>query len=251
MSRVILITGASGVIGSELTSYFLDRGDTIIAITRSDKSKEKLENLSFDKPGKLFNINLDLENDEISTRLLVALNKIGLYPDSIISAARNLSRAAFSPEKSVVQDFMDEFYLNAVVPFEIVNTLQNNNKSKLKSVVNIGSIYGIVVPNTNIYEKSENYLPIHYGVVKSALHQLTREMAVRFAEEEIRINCVAFGGVRGRSTSYFEKKYSENCPTHRMLHLSEVCGPVDFLLSDASSSITGQVLVADGGWTLW
>ena len=80
---------------------------------------------------------------------------------------------------------------------------------------------------------------------------MTKELAVRFAKDGIRVNCIAFGGIDGRVDKNFKDRYSKLTPMGRMLKEEDILGPVDFLLSETSSSITGEVLAADGGWTIW
>ena len=120
-----------------------------------------------------------------------------------------------------------------------------------RNVVNIGSMYGLVAPNPDLYEGSLDSSPIQYGVSKAGLHHLTRELAVRLADGKVRVNCVAFGGVEGREANDFKARYSRLTLSRRMLLESEISGPVKFLMDDSSSAINGHVLVADGGWSIW
>ena len=106
--------------------------------------------------------------------------------------------------------------------------------------MNIGSQYGSVAPNPNLYENFILESPIQYGVTKSALHHLTKELAVRLAPS-IRVNSVAYGGFKVDNKKEFVDKYSKLNPGKRMLNLEEVGGPVNFLLdSNESSSINGH-----------
>ncbi len=129
--------------------------------------------------------------------------------------------------------------------------LLNQNGNKLKKVVNIASIYGLVAPNIKLYSSSEQICPVHYGVTKAALIQLTKELSVRLAKKDIQINCIAYGGVKGRVNKEFEERYGNLCPSGNMLTEEDLSGPLDFLLSENSNAINGHVLVADGGWTVW
>ena len=123
--------------------------------------------------------------------------------------------------------------------------------SKLRSIINISSIYGMVAPNRTIYDDFERHAPIHYGVAKAALIHLTKEMAVRLADRGIRVNAVSYGGVEGRAKEEFIRRYSSLCPSGRMVPPQDVAGSVEFLASDASNGVTGHNLVVDGGWTVW
>ena len=86
-----------------------------------------------------------------------------------------------------------------------------NDNSKFyceKNVVNIGSIYGSVVPNAKLYKNFHKESSIQYGVTKSALEHLTKELSVRLAKKFVRVNCAAFGGVEGRVNQSFKKRYA-------------------------------------------
>ena len=102
-----------------------------------------------------------------------------------------------------------------------------------------------------MYKNDLSNSPIQYSLAKSALHHLTKELAVRLSHSKIRVNCIAFGGVDGRVDNEFKNRYSKLTPLGRMLKEDEVVGPLEFLLSDSSSSITGEIISADGGWTIW
>ena len=80
---------------------------------------------------------------------------------------------------------------------------------------------------------------------------MTKELAVRFAGQNVRVNCVAFGGVDGRVDDEFKSRYSALVPSGRMLTVEEIVGPIQFLTSGKSSSMTGHTIVADGGWSIW
>ena len=112
-------------------------------------------------------------------------------------------------------------------------------------------MYGSVAANPALYEGDSAQSPIQYGLAKAGLHHLTKELSVRFAKDNIRVNCIAFGGVEGRSHSDFKSRYAMLSPMGRMLREEEVIGPLEFLITTASSSITGHTIAADGGWTVW
>jgi NAD(P)-dependent dehydrogenase (short-subunit alcohol dehydrogenase family) len=124
------------------------------------------------------------------------------------------------------------------------------------SIVQTGSIYGLVGPDERIYEGSD-YLggaintPAVYSASKAAVVGLTRWLATHWAKNAIRVNCLAPGGVGSGQNSTFADLYSARVPLGRMAEADEMVGPMLFLASEASSYVTGQVLAADGGWTAW
>src|SRR5690606_31612798 len=149
------------------------------------------------------------------------------------------------------REFQAEYLMDVVVPYELSMALFNSQPENLKTITNIGSQYGVVAANPHLYEDFLRQSPIQYGVAKAALAHLTKELAVRLADKDIRVNCIAYGGVEGRVDAEFRKRYANLTPSRRMLSESELVGPLEALIQNGSSAITGQTLIADGGWSLW
>lgn len=186
-------------------------------------------------------------------KLVQAIRVDGHLVNHLVNNARSLENLA-SDNHGVVgaEQFASELMINVIAPYRLVTALSDTYGQGLETVVNIGSQYGVVAHNPNLYsEGRDSDVPIHYGVSKAAVSHLTKELAVKLALKNTRVNCVAFGGFSGRAKSDFIERYSELSPMGRMLEKSEVTGPVEFLTLNASSSMTGATLVADGGWSLW
>jgi NAD(P)-dependent dehydrogenase (short-subunit alcohol dehydrogenase family) len=118
------------------------------------------------------------------------------------------------------------------------------------NVVNIGSMYGIVSADPSLYGNSGLNSPDAYAASKGGLIHLTRYLAVHLARYNIRVNALSPAGVFNNQPREFLDRYLPKVPLGRMLKREELVGPLHFLLSDASSYITGHNLVVDGGFTI-
>ena len=246
--RTILITGGSGKFGRALISHFLTKGDRVIATCRTDESLEKLriEYSSYDD--KFVGFKVDLTENDAITLLGEQLDARNIRPDCLVNNARSLSFLKIDEDGLVSREnFSNEYLLDVIVPYELTMALAQQKDSQLRRVLNIGSQYGTVAANSHLYTDPIKQSPLHYGVAKAALAHLTKELAVRLAGKDIQVNCVAYGGVEGRVDEAFKQRYAQLCPMGRMLREDEVVGPVDMLLSDNSSGITGHILAVDGG----
>ncbi|MGY8818122.1 MAG: SDR family oxidoreductase [Pseudomonadales bacterium] len=248
----ILITGGTGKFGSVLVDFFLQKGmRAVFTSTSADKIAALAGQYSQYKES-LVGVEVDFNTEGSVNYLVERLVEKDISIDFLVNNARSLTSLAIEADGSVSREnFLAEYLLDVVVPYELTMALAKLKPGSLKSVVNIGSQYGLVAANPSLYTDYTRQSPIQYGVAKAGLVHLTKELAVRLAEQKVRVNCVAYGGVEGRADEGFKVRYSSLVPSQRMLREAEIPGPIDFLLSDASSAMTGQVICADGGWTIW
>ncbi|TNE86139.1 MAG: SDR family oxidoreductase [Gammaproteobacteria bacterium] len=250
--KTLLITGGTGKFGSVLVEHFLRKDFYVIFTSTSDEKIKKLIDDYSGLGGEITGLKVDFTDENSVKSVVCQLLEKGLYVDYLINNARSIASLAIEADGRVLRkNFLAEYLLDVVVPYELTVELAHCNSSSLKSVVNIGSQYGIVAANPKLYSDHAQQSPIHYGLAKAALVHLTKELAVRLAKHKIRVNCVAYGGVDGRVDESFRDRYANLVPNKRMLSESEIPGPIEFLLGEESSAMTGQVICADGGWTIW
>lgn len=250
--RIILITGGSGKFGQLLVQHFLTSGHHVVTTCHSETSAGRLAVDFANHAEKLNVIRADLTSSDAPDEIISALDAYGLKPDALINNARSVAYLKMEADGTVKRDnFANEFLLDVIAPYELTMALVGQKDSRLRSVVNIGSMYGLVAANPKLYTDAPRQSPLHYGVAKAALSHLTKELAVRLADRGVRVNCVAFGGVEGRVDEAFKQRYAVLCPSGRMLKDHEVVGPVDMLVADTSSGMTGQTIAVDGGWSIW
>ena len=131
-------------------------------------------------------------------------------------------------------------------------------RNEIKGVVlNISSDLGVIAPDQRIYRKDnlpdhlQPVKPITYSAAKWAIVGMTKYLSVYFAQRGIRVNCLSPTGVYNNHPEEFVEKLSKIIPMGRMAHIDEYKGAIVFLCSDASSYMTGENMVIDGGKTVW
>ena len=124
-------------------------------------------------------------------------------------------------------------------------------------ILNIASDLSIISPDQRLYEldgvEKEFQLvkPVTYSVIKSGLIGLTQYLSTYWRADGVRVNALSPGGVYENQGNEFVQKISELIPLGRMARTNEYRSAVQFLCSEASSYMTGQNLVIDGGRTIW
>jgi NAD(P)-dependent dehydrogenase (short-subunit alcohol dehydrogenase family) len=124
-------------------------------------------------------------------------------------------------------------------------------------ILNISSDLGIIAPDQRIYRKEglresqQPAKPVTYSIVKHGLIGLTRYLATYWADKKIRVNAICPGGVYNNQDKVFVKKLTNLIPMGRMASVDEYKATIIYMISDASSYMTGSVVSIDGGRTCW
>ena len=259
--RNIVLTGSSGTLGSQYADFLSSAGANMILIDLDNNKNKKLEKQIIKKYGtdcKSYSADIsDKENvKNISNVIISEYQKI----DGLINNAGFTSTFAKKQTKSYATAF-EEFPLdlwNQTLSVNLTGAFlcsQEFGRSMTKRgkgvIVNIASHYGLVGADQRIYGDSGLNLPASYAASKGAIINLTRYLAAYWRQKNIRVNTLTPGGVLDTKhhSKDFIKKYSERTILNRMANKNEYNGAMLFLISDASSYMTGSNLVVDGGWT--
>lgn len=259
--KTIVLTGSAGRLGSNFTRSLSRAGANVIMVDTDDKKNKKLEmEVSKKTKSKPIACNVDITKKGDLTRLGKKIVKEYGKIDGLVN------NAFFSPRLAVKRSAMkfEEYPLdlwNTVVSVNLTGVFlccQEFGKIMARqktggSIVNISSIYGINGADQRIYGKSNLNSPPSYAATKGAVVNFTRYLAAYWNRKNIRVNTMTLGGVLDESymSREFVKNYSEKTMIGRMANSNEYDGALLFLLSDASSYMTGANLILDGGWSAW
>lgn len=248
----VLVTGAGGLLGQRLVERLLESGRSVAAVYRTTPA-----DLTTSEPlsaavssGQLLPLTLDLMKADAVQRLVSLLHKNAKSVEGVVHCARSRANLPIQGMPTNKQ-WADEYTLGITVAHELVHRLAEEANTALKRVVLVGSMYGVVAVSPHLYPAGMARPPVHYGVAKAALVHLTKELAVPLAALGINVNAVSIGGIEGRTSAAFKRRYRQLCPQGKMLSVDAAVGPIEFLLSEAASGVVGHNLVVDGGWSIW
>lgn len=261
--KVVLITGAAGLLGSEFSKSLLYQKATVIGLDSNLKSLKKLKNQMknrFINP-QFFTFKCNLTNEKAMKNLLkkiiVKHKKIDVLINNAGSKASTLKAFYEKMENYKMKTWREVMSVNLDSVFLISQIVSKHMiKNKSGSIIQIGSIQGILGNDGRIYKGSKLFgktisSPAVYSASKAAVIGLSKYLATYLAKYGIRVNSVSPGGVENNHNKIFKKKYSYKVPMARMGNKEEIASVILFLSSKESSYITGQNIVVDGGYSTW
>lgn len=263
-SRVVVITGALGQLGSQFARTLLERGAAVAALDVPAQIGRAGDVFGeWAKHERLACIAADVtRRDSLEAALAEIERRLGTPGGLINNAALDSPPGASGNDNPRFESYAESTFdqvmdVNVKGVFLCCQVFGGAMAAAGRgSIINISSIYGLVSPDQRIYDYrraagEEFYKPIGYSVSKSALLNLTRYLATYWAGQGVRVNTVTFAGVFNKQDPRFLDEYCKRVPLGRMARADEYDGAIVFLLSDASSYMTGSNLVLDGGWTSW
>lgn len=253
--KVAVITGGYGYLGQAMSEALLDSG-AIVVVCAKDKSKfiAALNKKDMERAGTDISFSdFDISDTNSIKHGFSKINKKYGRIDVLVNNA--YYSKGTSPEK--MKDSEWEYGVDGTMGgvFRCIRECTPHmKKNGGGNIINIASVYGVVSPDFRIYKNSLQYFnPPNYGAAKAGVIQLTKYYAVYLAKFNIRVNCISPGAFPSPSVQKdkaFIKRLSERSPMHRIGHPDDLKGLIVFLASGASSYITGQNIIVDGGMTL-
>lgn len=265
--KTAIITGGGGLLGKQHAHALLEIGaNVILADVNSDTADEQASDLNtLGLRGKAFAQRMDVTNESQIREVLkagniqfrqidVLINNAAIDPKVQADALINTSRL----ENFSIDDW--NFQINvglsgAFLCSKIFGTDMAERRSGV--ILNIASDLSVIAPDQRLYEtegveaKMQSVKPITYSVVKSGLVGMTKYLSTYWHDAGVRVNALSPGGVYNGQNAGFLYKVQQRIPLGRLAEKGEYRSAVQFLCSDASSYMTGQNLVIDGGRSVW
>lgn len=263
--KVAVVTGGAGLLGSQFVTTLREANANVVAVDINDNElnsviKKKLDGI--DNESLAFKVDICNKTELISmaNTVLEKWKKIDILVNSAAIDPKFDKESAdnnFTFENFPIDQWQRSLDVNLTGTFlcsQVVGKIMLNQE--IGNIINLGSTYGMVGPNQNIYKKENEtvqslFKPVSYSVTKGGVIQLTRYLAAYWGSRNIRVNSLTPGGVYNSQDQNFLNNYTSKTPLGRMANKDELNGALLFLASEASSYMTGANLVIDGGWTAW
>jgi NAD(P)-dependent dehydrogenase (short-subunit alcohol dehydrogenase family) len=246
-----IVVGGAGLIGKEITYALYESGANVLILDINFEVAQEIIDKTDNKKVKFKKLNLeDLDNLEESYKsILKDFNTLDIfincsYPRPKIQEKKCFNEMKFEYFRKIVDMQLNSFCWLAKLSAEKMKD------SKVEgTIVQFASIYGVVGQNMVIYENSDMTENISYSAIKGGIINFTRLMSSYYGKYKIRVNTISPGGVFDNQNQGFVKKYNKLSPLNRMGLPNEIASATLFLASNASSFVTGENLMVDGGWT--
>ncbi len=248
--KTALVSGATGHLGSAISRALAEAGASVVVSSR-DRNRGQAAADRLPGPQKHYAVELDqMDHASLERGWQAALSAAG----KIDILVNNGHEALGADWTTVTPEEFNRHLTNATGYFVLARLLREHavDRGAAASVIMVGSMYGVVGSYPDAYAGVCAASPVAYHTLKGGIVHMTRHLAVYWAAEGVRVNCLSPGPFpHDKVDPRLAERLCAKSPMKRMGRPSELKGALVFLASDASSYVTGQNLLVDGGWTAW
>lgn len=250
--RVAMVTGATGHLGTAMAAALAEAGASVVVTSRDlDRGQRLADTLPTVGNASHHAAELDYFSAEsITTCMADVLEQVGRI-DVLVNNGYERVAADWT-------DISDEQFTrqlaNATGCFLLAREIHDHavQRGGGASIVMIGSMYGVVGSYPDAYAGIGMASPVAYHALKGGILSMTRHLAVYWAKDGVRVNCLSPGPFPAAGVNpEMIRRLETRSPMGRMGKPEELKGAIVFLAGDASSYMTGQNLIVDGGWMAW
>jgi 2-deoxy-D-gluconate 3-dehydrogenase len=262
--QVAIVTGGAGLLGNQFCRTLAQAGADVIVADLDQGLAESVAAEIRDEGFKAEAFALDVMNpdsiQEMVDHIMGKFNRLDILVNSAALDPKFDKEHQSKQGTNAFEDFPLEAWnqalgVNLTGMFLCCQAAAKPMRAQNSgSIINICSTYGLVGPDQRLYEREgqpKQYKPVTYTVTKAGVVGLTKYLATYFAGTNIRVNALTPGGVFNEHDEAFVEAYSSRTVMGRMANQDEMNGGILFLASSASSYMTGNNLIIDGGWTAW
>ena len=245
-NKLVFILGGAGLIGSNVSALLSNLGAKVIVIDNKFNSSIKYKkNIIFEK----FNLS---KIDKIKNYFEKIVKKYGVpnvfincsYPKTKDWEKNNFERVKIPSYRKNIEAHLNSYVWSSKIMCDLMK------KNKIHgSIILLNSIYGLVGQSPELYKGSRIKENMTYSIIKGGLINFTKQLAVFYGRNNIRVNSICSGGILDKQNSIFKKNYINKTLLKRMGNPQDISGAVAYLASESSSYVTGTNLIVDGGWT--
>ena len=267
--KVVVITGGAGLLGLKHAEAVIEGKGIPVLIDVSETAIAHAENYLKEKYGTENKRNgyvADITKREAIEQIAKKLLEQYGHIDALINNAANnptvetdsTNMKAIQFENFPLQIWLDDLAVGLTGSFICSQVFGDIMAKQGHGVIlNISSDLGIIAPDQRIYRKEgladdeQSVKPVTYSVIKHGLIGLTKYLSTYYAEKGVRANTLCPAGVYNGQNDEFVQKLTNLIPMGRMADADEYKGTILYLISDASSYMTGSTIIVDGGRTCW
>ena len=252
--RSILVVGGAGYLGTPVCELLKTQGAHVIIADRDAARLEVAQKAVSAAPGdgQVTALPIDMADESSIIACVEAASAAAGNFSGLIAATAFNSGKSFDDLDAETFDFANRINLTGTF---LLARAAAAKMAPGSAIVLYSSMYGVVSPDPKNYPGDMTPNAIEYGAGKAGLNQMVRYMAGHYGPRNIRVNALFPGPFPHATVQQDHPQFIANLETETMLgrigRQHETAGAAVFLVSDAASYITGQVLGVDGGWTAW